>query len=447
MVEPFFGYIAPESGPFYPKNGSTGRLSPVRARLVIMGSGETAPTSIKLHRELIEGAFEPAMLDTPYGFQANADELNAKIGEYFADSIGTPLSVARWRRADAPLVERERALSLLARTSYVFAGPGSPSYALRQWIDTPVPDALVEVVTRGGTVIMGSAAAVTTGAQAVPVYEIYKVGIEPHWLPGLDLLGRLTGINAAVIPHFDNREGGRHDTRFCYLGQTRLELMEADLPHGVGVFGVDEHTAAVLDIESGRARVHGAGGLTLRTQGVSQVIPAGSDIAIADIISVFASGLSTSPDQSTAVIELKRSTPPENASDVVDSPSLASEARRARGVFDERLNLGDADGALQACLELEEAIHAWSADTWQSDDIGVARRTLRSMLVDLAGAADQGLTDPRSALDPVVSIALDMRNQARAAKDFATSDFIRDRLAEAGVEIRDTPQGQVWELK
>ncbi len=62
-----------------------------------------------------------------------------------------------------------------------------------------------------------------------------------------------------MIPHFDNREGGRHDTRYCYLGSQRLEAMEADLPLDVGVLGVDEHTAVVVDTADGTATVHGAG--------------------------------------------------------------------------------------------------------------------------------------------------------------------------------------------
>ena len=198
-------------------------------RIVIVGSGETAPTMVKVHRVLIEqaGAGARAMLDTPFGFQANADDLTEKVLEYFADSVGERLEVARWRRRDEPVADRERSLALLARSSFVFAGPGSPTYALRQWQETPVPRALVDVVGRGGTVVLGSAAAVTVGSYAVPVYEIYKVGEDPSWLPGLDLLGQLTGISAAVIPHFDNREGGRHDTRYCYLGSQRLESMEA----------------------------------------------------------------------------------------------------------------------------------------------------------------------------------------------------------------------------
>lgn len=65
------------------------------------------------------------------------------------------------------------------------------------------------------------------GLRTVPVYEIYKVGAVPHWLDGLDLTGAM-GLRCVVIPHFDDAEGGTHDTRFCYLGERRLSTMEAD---------------------------------------------------------------------------------------------------------------------------------------------------------------------------------------------------------------------------
>ncbi|MFY9232672.1 MAG: hypothetical protein WAO50_12285, partial [Candidatus Nanopelagicales bacterium] len=74
----------------------------------------------------------------------------------------------------------------------------------------------------------------------------------------------------------------------------------------------------------------------------------------------------------------------------------------------------------------------------------VARRTLRAMLVRLAGAAVEGLKDPRDTLDPVMQVVLDARARARAAKDFATSDALRDGLLAAGIEVRDTPDGVVW---
>ena len=417
-------------------------------RIVLMGSGETAPTMVKLHRTLLVEAGDGAraMLDTPFGFQANADDLTDKIRQYFAESVGTDLEVARWRRRDDPVAGRERSLDLLARARWAFAGPGSPTYALAQWFETAVPDALVDIVGRDGTVILGSAAAVTAGSWSVPVYEIYKVGDDPRWVPGLDLLGSMTGIDAAVIPHYDNREGGRHDTRFCYLGESRLLEMEALLPEGAGVLGVDEHTAVVVDVVDRVATVHGAGGLTLRGGGAELVVPAGQSISLDDVEAAVSGRAGASAVSPAPVAGSVDSSQAVEADDTNATPGLAQVAQDSRTRFDACLADGDADGALAAALDLEEAIHAWSHDTLDSDDANAARRVLRSMLVALAGAASSGLGDPRAVLGPVVEVALDARVRARAAKDFATSDAIRDGLAAAGIEVRDTPDGAEWNL-
>ena len=45
---------------------------------------------------------------------------------------------------------------------------------------------------------------------------------------------------------------------------------------------------------------------------------------------------------------------------------------------------------------------------------------------------------------PLVAGELELRAQARAEKDFATSDAIRDRLSAAGIVVEDTPAGAVW---
>ena len=411
----------------------------MRGRLVIVGSGETAPTMVKVHREVIgsSGPGATVMLDTPFGFQVNADDLTEKIMEYFRDSVGARLDVARWRSRDEPVNERERALALLSRASWAFAGPGSPTYALRQWADTPVPGALLDLVGRGGTVVMGSAAAVTVGRYAVPVYEIYKVGIEPHWLEGLDLLGSLTGLTAAVVPHYDNREGGRHDTRFCYLGEERLVRLESDLPDDVGVLGVDEHTAVILDLESRTAQVQGVGGLTLRHRGVSTVLGSGESVSFDDMASALRGAGALRGAPATVV-----GSAPVAAQG--ESLSLRAEVDRLRTAFEACLAAGDAEGALAAALELEDAIHAWSADTVQGDHVDRARAALRSMLVDLASAASTGLRDEREVLGPVVGVALAARQRAREQRDFAMSDLVRDQLAEAGIEVRDTPDGPEW---
>ena len=61
---------------------------------------------------------------------------------------------------------------------------------------------------------------------------------------------------------------------------------------------------------------------------------------------------------------------------------------------------------------------------------------------DTGGASE----DLRSVVDALVSGLLVRRSEARAAKDFATADAIRDQIKAAGVEIEDTPDGPRWSL-
>jgi cysteinyl-tRNA synthetase len=61
-----------------------------------------------------------------------------------------------------------------------------------------------------------------------------------------------------------------------------------------------------------------------------------------------------------------------------------------------------------------------------------------------ATAKDQQLTD---AVDALVRGLLDQRAQARAAKDFAAADAIRDQIKAAGIEVEDTPTGPKWSLE
>jgi cysteinyl-tRNA synthetase len=50
------------------------------------------------------------------------------------------------------------------------------------------------------------------------------------------------------------------------------------------------------------------------------------------------------------------------------------------------------------------------------------------------------------AVDVLVASLLEQRETARAGKDFATADAIRDRIKAAGIEIEDTPSGPTWSL-
>jgi cysteinyl-tRNA synthetase len=60
-----------------------------------------------------------------------------------------------------------------------------------------------------------------------------------------------------------------------------------------------------------------------------------------------------------------------------------------------------------------------------------------------AGGGDRRLT---AVTDGLVSLALEQRAAARARKDYAAADAIRDQLGALGVQVEDTPQGTRWEL-
>ena len=54
----------------------------------------------------------------------------------------------------------------------------------------------------------------------------------------------------------------------------------------------------------------------------------------------------------------------------------------------------------------------------------------------------EGQNNGQQQLEAAVNLLIDLRNQARANKDFATSDAIRDRLQEAGIQLKDGKERQ-----
>jgi cyanophycinase-like exopeptidase len=415
--------------------------------LAVMGSGETAPAMAKVHRALFErlgGSPVPAaIIDTPYGFQENADELSARTQEFFATSVGNPVAVASYRNRGVDALTQSTAVARIREARYVMAGPGSPSYALGQWANGPIPDALREKLTGGGVLTMASAAALTLGVVTIPVYEIYKVGEDPRWLDGLDLLGTATGLRAAVVPHYDNAEGGNHDTRFCYMGERRLRMLEAQLSDDVFVLGVDSHTALVLDLEAGTAGITGLGGVTVRVNGRSTRFAAGTEIAI-DALGESARGLaageSSDAVRATALAGLEPAARP------VRPAPLRDEMTHLEGSFIAALDAGAISDAVAALLDLDAAIEARIRGGEDSPDLDNASATFRSLIVRLGERAETGGADPRSALEPLVEALLELRAAARAARDWATADVIRDRLAAAGIEVRDGADGASWSI-
>ena len=65
---------------------------------------------------------------------------------------------------------------------------------------------------------------------------------------------------------------------------------------------------------------------------------------------------------------------------------------------------------------------------------------------DLGEDADNGASAEHKALESLITNQLEQRAIARAAKDFARADAIRDSLTAAGVVIEDSAQGSSWHL-
>jgi cysteinyl-tRNA synthetase len=64
-------------------------------------------------------------------------------------------------------------------------------------------------------------------------------------------------------------------------------------------------------------------------------------------------------------------------------------------------------------------------------------------LVRMSATGTEGFIDPR----PLVEGVLAARVSARASGQYALADQLRDALLDAGIEVKDGPEGSTWNLK
>ena len=83
------------------------------------------------------------------------------------------------------------------------------------------------------------------------------------------------------------------------------------------------------------------------------------------------------------------------------------------------------------------------------EDLKELSETMRLFAFDILGLVNErsANNDAReAAYGKVVDMVLDLRAKAKANKDWAVSDQIRDALAEAGFQVKDTKDGVTWKL-
>ncbi len=404
--------------------------------IAIMGSGETTDSMVRVHRYLLDQLPPPVQavfIDTPAGFQMNADDLYEKAKEYFARRLSQPLYQVSFKSAqNIPPSEAERAFQSLRQADYIFVGPGSPTYALKNWIQTPIPQIIFAQIQSGACFVAASAAALTIGRFTLPVYEIYKVGEEPHWTEGLDLLGRF-GLSLAVIPHWNNAEGGTHDTRFCYMGEKRLALLESMLPEGVPILGVDEHTACLLNFQTREVSVRGVGQVTLRRGGTQKVFSSGATISWNEFATF------------VGVTTLEEKPAPPAPPPSMGEPFLGR-VKSLQDSFQDLLSGRKGGPLADVLLELDNWLWKHGREFEQEEPISQAREVFQGMIVQLGLKLEEAGQDPHSALDLLLKIILDVREQLRSTKQWGLADAIRDKLLQGGIMIDDTPQGPRYKI-
>ncbi len=412
----------------------------IRGKIVLMGSGELTATMVEVHKSLLSQLHEnrqAAFIDTPAGFQLNVDQISQKAAEYFHNHIQHPLTIASYKSHEHTTdFDAEKAFHTLRESDYILIGPGSPTYAVRQWKQSPIPEILTQCVTRGGTLVAASAAALTVGSHTLPVYEIYKVGHDLKWEAGLNLLGQF-GFNLVVVPHWNNAEGGTHDTRFCFMGEPRFRKLEALLPAKVSILGLDEHTACIIDFDKNLVEIKGLGRVTLRNPTGEAFFNSGDRFPCDRLIG-------TAVDSNWKNQSAPSSSQPNPAD--IESDSFWEKIHSLEAGFYEGLKQHDSKQATNALLEFDRTIWQAQADLENVEFVAQARDTLRDLIVLFGTELDASPRDATEGLSPLVNGLLELRRKFRMNRQWAEADAIRDLLHQVNILVEDDKEGSTWRL-
>jgi hypothetical protein len=259
-------------------------------KIAFLGSGETSLAGGRIFESLVRdlhGHLRIALMETPAGFELNSAQVVGRVGEFMASRLQNYKPVvdviAARKKGSAFSPDDPKIIQPLLYANMIFMGPGSPTYAIRQLKDTLAWDVIRARHRLGATLIFASAATISVGAHALPVYEIYKVGQEVHVVDGLDLFADF-GLHISFIPHWNNTDGGVDlDTSRCFIGMERFSEWCNLVPVENTTVGLDEHTGIILDFESGTCEVSGVSSISLIRECNPDMYPSGSKFDLKEL--------------------------------------------------------------------------------------------------------------------------------------------------------------------
>jgi cyanophycinase-like exopeptidase len=259
-------------------------------QIAFLGSGETSLAGGRIFEALARHIHEPlriALMETPAGFELNSAQVVGRVGEFMQTRLQNyrpAVDVIAARKKNSPYSPDDpEIVQQLLYANLIFMGPGSPTYAIRNLKNTLTWDVIRARHRLGATLIFASAATISIGAHALPVYEIYKVGQDVHMVDGLNLFSDF-GLHVSFIPHWNNADGGVDlDTSRCFIGMDRFKEWCDLLPAENETIGLDEHTGLVVDFETGLCEVSGVSSVSLVRECDPEMYPSGSKFPLGEL--------------------------------------------------------------------------------------------------------------------------------------------------------------------
>jgi len=259
-------------------------------QIAFLGSGETSLAGGRIFEALarnINEGLRIALMETPAGFELNSAQVVRRVGDFMKTRLQNykpVIEIIAARKKDSAFSPDDpEIIKPLLYANMIFLGPGSPTYAIRQLQDTLAWDVIRARHRLGATLVFASAATISIGAHALPVYEIYKVGQDVHAVDGLNLFSDF-GLNVSFIPHWNNADGGVDlDTSRCFIGMDRFAEWCEFVPDENQIIGLDEHTGLIVDFESGLCEVSGVSSVSLVRTGNPEMFPSGSRFSLNEL--------------------------------------------------------------------------------------------------------------------------------------------------------------------
>jgi len=259
-------------------------------RIAFLGSGETSLAGGRIFESLarqLSGPLHVSIMETTAGFELNSLQVAGRVGEFLKARLQNykpTIDIIPARKQGTEFSpDNPEILKPLLNANIIFMGPGSPSYAVRQLRGSLAWDIIRARHRLGATLIFASAATISVGTWALPVYEIYKVGEDVHSKPGLDLFADF-GMHLSFVPHWNNAEGGADlDTSRCFMGMDRFLQWCGLLPSENITIGLDEHTGLILDFENGQCEVSGVSSVSLVRECDPEIFPSGAKFDLKEL--------------------------------------------------------------------------------------------------------------------------------------------------------------------